>query len=91
MVPSKQADVVGTSGTEHSKHDSVSGRRRSARGPGTDGAPAEEAAQRAPKRAGGAEEQPKTKKKKTKACTVLMGRGQAGARMGGCPPSLPWP
>ena len=85
MVPSKQADVVGTSGTEHSKHDSVSGRRRSARGLCTDGAPAEEAAQRAPKRAGGAEEQPKTKKKKTKKSNKPDDTRQASSPHGGGP------
>ena len=61
MVPSKQVDVVGTSGTEDK---TVSGRRQSARGTGAAGGPAEDAAPR-PKRAGAAAELPsKTKKKK---------------------------
>ena len=49
MVPSKQVDVVGTSGTEDK---TVSGRRQSARGTGAAGGPAEDAAPR-PKRAEG--------------------------------------
>ena len=52
MVPSKQVDVVGTSGTETK---TVSGRRQSARGTGAAGGPAADAAPRT-KRVGAAAE-----------------------------------